>query len=66
MVGREMFRVLNQRNFPIGKLKALASERSAGHEENEPDDDQEDPHQEAPAKHSGREPSLPPRVITVA
>jgi aspartate-semialdehyde dehydrogenase len=32
MVGREMFRVLNQRNFPMGKLKALASERSVGHE----------------------------------
>lgn len=32
VVGREMFRVLEQRAFPIGKLKALASERSAGTE----------------------------------
>ena len=30
VVGQEMFRVLSQRKFPIGKLKALASERSAG------------------------------------
>jgi aspartate-semialdehyde dehydrogenase len=30
MVGQEMCRVLGQRKFPIGKLKALASERSAG------------------------------------
>ena len=29
-VGQEMFRVLEQRAFPIGKLKALASKRSAG------------------------------------
>jgi aspartate-semialdehyde dehydrogenase len=32
VVGREMFRVLEKRNFPIGKLKALASERSVGME----------------------------------
>ena len=32
VVGQEMFRVLAQRKFPIGKLKALASERSAGME----------------------------------
>ena len=32
MVGQEMFRVLAQRKFPIGNLKALASERSAGME----------------------------------
>jgi aspartate-semialdehyde dehydrogenase len=30
MVGQEMLRVLAQRKFPIGKLKALASERSVG------------------------------------
>jgi aspartate-semialdehyde dehydrogenase len=30
MVGQEMFRVLEQRRFPVAKLKALASERSAG------------------------------------
>ena len=30
MVGQEMLRVLGQRRFPIRKLKALASERSAG------------------------------------
>jgi aspartate-semialdehyde dehydrogenase len=30
MVGQEMLRVLAQRKFPAGKLKALASERSAG------------------------------------
>ncbi len=30
VVGQEMFRVLEQRAFPIGKLKALASKRSAG------------------------------------
>jgi aspartate-semialdehyde dehydrogenase len=30
MVGQEFFRVLEQRKFPVGKLKALASERSAG------------------------------------
>ena len=29
-VGREMFKVLMERNFPIGKLKRLASARSAG------------------------------------
>jgi aspartate-semialdehyde dehydrogenase len=32
MVGRQMLRVLEQRNFPIGTLKALASERSVGME----------------------------------
>jgi aspartate-semialdehyde dehydrogenase len=32
MVGQEMFRVLKQRKFPVGKLKPLASERSAGAE----------------------------------
>ena len=32
MVGQEMFRVLKQRKFPVAKLKALASERSAGSE----------------------------------
>lgn len=32
VVGQEMFRVLAQRKFPIGTLKALASERSAGME----------------------------------
>jgi aspartate-semialdehyde dehydrogenase len=32
VVGREMFRVLEKRHFPIGKLKALASQRSAGME----------------------------------
>jgi aspartate-semialdehyde dehydrogenase len=31
-VGRELFRVLEKRNFPIGRLKALASERSVGME----------------------------------
>src|SRR2546423_630302 len=30
MVGQEMCRVLGQRKFPVGKLKALASERSVG------------------------------------
>src|ERR1700730_8833959 len=30
MVGQEMLRVLGQRKFPVGKLKPLASERSAG------------------------------------
>lgn len=30
VVGQEMLRVLEQRHFPIGKLKALASQRSAG------------------------------------
>jgi aspartate-semialdehyde dehydrogenase len=30
MVGQEMCRVLGQRKFPVGKLKALASERSNG------------------------------------
>ncbi len=30
MVGQEMFRVLEQRAFPIARLRALASERSAG------------------------------------
>ncbi len=29
-VGREMLKVLEERNFPIGKLKLLASERSVG------------------------------------
>ncbi len=32
MVGQEMLRVLNQRGFPVARLKALASERSAGME----------------------------------
>ena len=32
VVGQEMFRVLEQRKFPVAKLKALASERSAGSE----------------------------------
>ncbi|MGH7867488.1 MAG: aspartate-semialdehyde dehydrogenase [Candidatus Dormibacteraceae bacterium] len=32
IVGRELFRVLEQRKFPIGKLKAVASERSVGME----------------------------------
>jgi len=32
MVGQEMLRVLAQRKFPVGKLKPLASERSAGTE----------------------------------
>ena len=32
MVGQEMFRVLRQRKFPVARLKALASERSAGSE----------------------------------
>jgi aspartate-semialdehyde dehydrogenase len=30
VVGREMFRILEQRAFPVGKLKALASKRSVG------------------------------------
>jgi aspartate-semialdehyde dehydrogenase len=30
MVGQELCRVLAQRTFPVGKLKALASDRSAG------------------------------------
>ena len=30
MVGQEMCRVLSQRKFPVGKLKALASDRSVG------------------------------------
>jgi aspartate-semialdehyde dehydrogenase len=30
MVGQEMLRVLAQRSFPVGRLKALASERSQG------------------------------------
>jgi aspartate-semialdehyde dehydrogenase len=30
MVGQEMLRVLAQRKFPVGRLKALASERSEG------------------------------------
>lgn len=30
VVGQEMFRVMEQRAFPIGRLKALASKRSAG------------------------------------
>lgn len=30
MVGREMLRVLAQRQFPVAKLRALASDRSAG------------------------------------
>ena len=30
VVGTEFFRVLEQRDFPISNLKALASERSAG------------------------------------
>ena len=30
VVGQEMFRVLEQRSFPVGRLKALASKRSAG------------------------------------
>ncbi len=30
VVGQEMFKVLDQRRFPISRLKALASERSAG------------------------------------
>lgn len=32
MVGQEMFRILEQRGFPAARLKALASERSAGAE----------------------------------
>jgi aspartate-semialdehyde dehydrogenase len=32
MVGQEMLRVLKQRKFPVARLKALASERSAGSE----------------------------------
>lgn len=31
-VGNEMIKVLEQRNFPVGKLTLLASERSAGKE----------------------------------
>ncbi|HBQ11533.1 MAG TPA: aspartate-semialdehyde dehydrogenase, partial [Myxococcales bacterium] len=31
-VGQEMLRVLEQRDFPVGKLVALASPRSAGKE----------------------------------
>ena len=31
-VGREMLRVLEERDFPVGELVALASERSAGEE----------------------------------
>src|SRR5499427_9616162 len=30
VVGQELFRVLKQRKFPVARLKALASERSAG------------------------------------
>lgn len=30
LVGREMLKTLSQRNFPINKLKVIASERSAG------------------------------------
>ena len=30
VVGAEMFKVLKQRDFPVGELRALASERSAG------------------------------------
>ncbi|MDR2780005.1 MAG: aspartate-semialdehyde dehydrogenase, partial [Synergistaceae bacterium] len=30
LVGREMLKVLEQRNFPVGELILLASERSAG------------------------------------
>ena len=30
VVGREMLKVLEQRNFPAAKVKALASARSAG------------------------------------
>lgn len=30
-VGREMFEVLDQRGFPVGELRAMASSRSAGH-----------------------------------
>jgi aspartate-semialdehyde dehydrogenase len=29
-VGNEMIRILEERNFPVGKLKLLASERSIG------------------------------------
>jgi aspartate-semialdehyde dehydrogenase len=32
MVGQEMFRVLEERKFPVARLKALASKRSAGSE----------------------------------
>ena len=32
VVGQELFRVLKQRKFPVARLKALASERSAGSE----------------------------------
>src|SRR5262249_10606054 len=32
LVGQEMLRVLKQRKFPVARLKALASERSAGSE----------------------------------
>ena len=31
-VGREMLKVLQERNFPVNRLKALASARSAGTE----------------------------------
>jgi aspartate-semialdehyde dehydrogenase len=31
-VGQEMIRILEERNFPVGKLKLLASERSKGRE----------------------------------
>jgi len=30
LVGREMLKILSQRNFPIGELKVIASERSVG------------------------------------
>ncbi|MBI3754898.1 MAG: aspartate-semialdehyde dehydrogenase, partial [Deltaproteobacteria bacterium] len=30
VVGQEMIRILEQRNFPVDKIKLLASERSAG------------------------------------
>lgn len=30
MVGHELLKVLNQRNFPIEKLKLTASERTSG------------------------------------
>ena len=29
-VGQEMIKILQERNFPVGKLKPLASARSAG------------------------------------
>ncbi len=32
MVGRKMIQVLEERNFPVGRLIPLASERSVGHE----------------------------------